>query len=78
MIGDIVPSSQRLPGLDRLSPFLRGLPMQFEAVGPTRVLASMELGPDQHTPWGVVHGGAFTTLLARGQVRLQNAPLPKP
>ncbi|HET9849314.1 MAG TPA: PaaI family thioesterase [Candidatus Dormibacteraeota bacterium] len=63
MIGDIVPSSQRLPSLDQLSPFLRGLPMRFEAVGPTRVLASIELGPDQHTPWGVVHGGAYTTAI---------------
>ena len=23
----------------------------------------MELGPDQHTPWGVVHGGAYTTAI---------------
>jgi uncharacterized protein (TIGR00369 family) len=23
----------------------------------------MALGPDQHTPWGVVHGGAYTTAL---------------
>lgn len=37
--------------------------MQFDSVGPTRVVASMELGPDQHTPWGVVHGGAYTTAI---------------
>ena len=37
--------------------------MQYESVGPTRVLASMDLGPDQHTPWGVVHGGAYTTAI---------------
>ncbi len=23
----------------------------------------MELGPDQHTPWGVLHGGAYTTAI---------------
>lgn len=49
--------------LDNLSPFLRGLPLEFESIGPTLVVASMELGPDQHTPWGVVHGGAHTTAI---------------
>lgn len=49
--------------VENLSPFLRGLPLEFESIGPTRVVASMELGPDQHTPWGVVHGGAYTTAI---------------
>jgi uncharacterized protein (TIGR00369 family) len=58
-----VATIRKLPSLDQLSLFLRGLPMQYESVGPTRVLASMDLGPDQHTPWGVVHGGAYTTAI---------------
>ena len=37
--------------------------MQFESVQPDRVEAWMELGPEQHTPWGVVHGGAYTTAI---------------
>ena len=37
--------------------------MEFESVEPGRVVASIELGPDQHTPWGVVHGGAYTTAI---------------
>jgi uncharacterized protein (TIGR00369 family) len=49
--------------LDSLSAFLRGLPLEFESIEATRVVASMELGPDQHTPWGVVHGGAYTTAI---------------
>jgi 1,4-dihydroxy-2-naphthoyl-CoA hydrolase len=49
--------------LDNLSAFLQGLPLEIESIEPTRVLASMELGPDQHTPWGVVHGGAYTTAI---------------
>ncbi|HYM95692.1 MAG TPA: PaaI family thioesterase [Candidatus Sulfotelmatobacter sp.] len=49
--------------LDHLSTFVRALPIQFESIGPTRVTASIELGPDQHTPWGVVHGGAYTTAI---------------
>ena len=54
-----------LPGisLDNLSAFLRGLPLEFESIEPARVVGSMELGPDQHTPWGVVHGGAYTTAI---------------
>jgi uncharacterized protein (TIGR00369 family) len=52
-----------LPDLDQPSRFLRGLPLEFESIEPTRVVASMELGPGQHTPWGVVHGGAYTTAI---------------
>ncbi|HVH65810.1 MAG TPA: PaaI family thioesterase [Candidatus Acidoferrum sp.] len=52
-----------LPSLDHLSAFLRGLGIVYESVGPTRVVASMELGPDQHTPWGVVHGGVYTAAI---------------
>ena len=43
--------------------FLQALGLEFQTIGPTRVVASMELGPDQHTPWGVVHGGAYTTAI---------------
>jgi 1,4-dihydroxy-2-naphthoyl-CoA hydrolase len=27
----------------------------------TRVTGVLDLGPDQHTPWGVVHGGVYCT-----------------
>ena len=58
------PSNERLlPSLERLSPFLAALGIEFESVDPTRVVAGLELGPDQHTPWGVVHGGAYTTAI---------------
>lgn len=53
----------QLPSLDSPSAFLKALSMQFESVGPDRVVAWIELGPDQHTPWGVVHGGAYTTAI---------------
>jgi uncharacterized protein (TIGR00369 family) len=29
----------------------------------TRVTGVLELGPDQHTPWGVVHGGVYCTVI---------------
>ena len=33
-----------------------------EASG-SRVTGSVDLGPDQHTPWGVVHGGVYCTVI---------------
>lgn len=33
-----------------------------EATG-TRVAGHVDLGPDQHTPWGVVHGGVYCTVI---------------
>ena len=53
----------RLPRFDHPSPFLAALGMRFESIEPGRVVAWIELGPDQHTPWGVVHGGAYTTAI---------------
>ena len=50
-------------GRERLSSFLRGLPLEFRLIEVNRIEGSMELGPDQHTPWGVVHGGAYTTAI---------------
>jgi len=32
-------------------------------VSGTRVTGVVELGPDQHTPWGVVHGGVYCTVI---------------
>jgi 1,4-dihydroxy-2-naphthoyl-CoA hydrolase len=29
----------------------------------TRVTGVVDLGPDQHTPWGVVHGGVYCTVI---------------
>lgn len=57
------PTPAGLPDLERPSAFLLALGMHFEEIEPTRVVASMELGQDQHTPWGVVHGGAYTTAI---------------
>ena len=33
-----------------------------EATG-TRVTGTVDLGPDQHTPWGVVHGGVYCAVV---------------
>ena len=31
--------------------------------GESRVTGHVELGPDQHTPWGVVHGGLYCSVV---------------
>jgi len=56
-------SPSRLPQLDRPSAFLKALGLQFEIIEPARVVGSIDVGPDHHTPWGVVHGGTFTTAI---------------
>ncbi len=47
--------------LDAARPFLRGAGLEVEEATGTRVTATIAAGPDQHTPWGVVHGGVYTT-----------------
>src|SRR2546427_13044388 len=56
-------SQSGLPQLDRPSPFLKALGMKFDVIEPARGVGSIDVGPDHHTPWGVVHGGTFTTAI---------------
>jgi 1,4-dihydroxy-2-naphthoyl-CoA hydrolase len=41
--------------------FLAGAGLEVDELGPTRVVGHIVLGPDHHTPWGIVHGGVYTT-----------------
>ena len=41
--------------------FLAALGLRLTEISPTRVRGEIDLGPDHHTPWGVVHGGVYTT-----------------
>lgn len=41
--------------------FLTALGLRFTEISPTRVRGVIQLGPDHHTPWGIVHGGVYTT-----------------
>src|SRR2546430_7676484 len=52
-----------LPQLDRPSAFLKALGLRLDLIEPARVVGSIDVGPDHHTPWGVVHGGTFTTAI---------------
>jgi 1,4-dihydroxy-2-naphthoyl-CoA hydrolase len=45
------------------SPFVSAAGLHLTTVAPERVEGWIELGPEHHTPWGVVHGGVYTTAI---------------
>jgi 1,4-dihydroxy-2-naphthoyl-CoA hydrolase len=47
--------------LEQGSDFLRVAGLTFDEVTGSRVTGHLLLGPQHHTPWGVVHGGVYTT-----------------
>lgn len=40
---------------------LEAMRLAVDEVATTRVVGHMQLGPDHHTPWGIVHGGVYAT-----------------
>jgi 1,4-dihydroxy-2-naphthoyl-CoA hydrolase len=57
--------SADLPDIDLTvaSPFVAAIKFEVAEVTGTRVTGSVDLGPDQHTPWGVVHGGVYCSVV---------------
>jgi 1,4-dihydroxy-2-naphthoyl-CoA hydrolase len=57
---------QAVPRMADLPPagaWLQSLGMVLDEISGTRVTAHLDLGPQHHTPWGVVHGGVYTTVI---------------
>lgn len=48
---------------DSAGAFLRALGLVIDEISATRVTAHLDLGRDHHTPWGIVHGGVYTTVV---------------
>lgn len=48
---------------ERESTFVRAAGLVVDEVRPTEVTGHIELGPDHHTPWGIVHGGVYATAI---------------
>jgi uncharacterized protein (TIGR00369 family) len=46
-----------------VSEFLRVAGLRFDEISGSKVRGSIELGEHHHTPWGVVHGGVYTTAI---------------
>jgi uncharacterized protein (TIGR00369 family) len=57
--------SAELPPVDLASAsrFVAATAFRPEETTGTRVTGTVELGPDQHTPWGVVHGGVYCAVV---------------
>jgi 1,4-dihydroxy-2-naphthoyl-CoA hydrolase len=49
--------------LEDAGAFLRAAGLVFDEISATRVTGHLDLGPDHHTPWGIVHGGVYTTAI---------------
>jgi len=47
--------------LEEASAFLQAAGLVFDEISGSRVTGHLELGPGHHTPWGIVHGGVYTT-----------------
>jgi 1,4-dihydroxy-2-naphthoyl-CoA hydrolase len=60
--GKTVTGAQRpgAPDLDNASAFLAAAGLRLTHVAADRVEGVIDLGPEHHTPWGVVHGGVYT------------------
>ena len=50
-------------GPKALGAWLVALGLEFEEVTATRVVGHLDVTTDHHTPWGVVHGGVFATIV---------------
>jgi len=45
------------------SAFMRAAGLVLDEVGATAVSGWIELGPEHHQPWGLVHGGVYTSAI---------------
>jgi uncharacterized protein (TIGR00369 family) len=43
--------------------FVAAMKFEVTEASGSRVTGTVDLGPDQHTPWGVVHGGVYCSVV---------------
>lgn len=55
--------SQALADLPPAGAWLLAHGLELDEISGTRVTAHIDLGAQHHTPWGVVHGGVYTTAI---------------
>ncbi len=49
--------------LEAAGAFVKAAGFVVEEATGSRVVGRVELGPDHHTPWGIVHGGVYSTAI---------------
>jgi len=52
-----------VPSLEDSRAFGRAAGLVVDEVSTTHVTGHIQLGPDHHTPWGIVHGGVYSTAI---------------
>lgn len=55
--------SPSLEELTSASAFVEAAAFVPDELSGTRITGWLDLGPQHHTPWGVVHGGVYTTAI---------------
>ncbi len=57
--------NEKLPDVDLTvaGPFVAAMKFEVTEADGLRVAGHVDLGPDQHTPWGVVHGGVYCSVV---------------
>jgi 1,4-dihydroxy-2-naphthoyl-CoA hydrolase len=56
-------SGAQTRGTREASELMRLLEIEIDEVGPSRVTGSVAADERHHQPWGVVHGGLYTTVI---------------
>jgi uncharacterized protein (TIGR00369 family) len=46
---------------ERRASFMEASGIEADELTATTVVGHIDLGPDHHTPWGIVHGGVYAT-----------------
>ncbi|MGW3244081.1 PaaI family thioesterase [Streptomyces sp. NPDC001070] len=48
---------------ERAGAFLKAVGLRFDSITAQEVTAHLEVGEEHHTPWGITHGGLYTTVV---------------
>src|SRR5438105_2897011 len=52
-----------MTNLTTASQFMELIDVQFDEIGPNRVTGSIAADERHHQPWGIIHGGLYTTVI---------------
>lgn len=62
-MADVSPPPDALDGMQEASEFLRLLGCHIDEAGPTQMIGWFEVGPAHHQPFGIVHGGVYSSVV---------------
>jgi 1,4-dihydroxy-2-naphthoyl-CoA hydrolase len=49
--------------LENASTFVAAAGLVIDELGGSQVVGHIDLGPEHHTPWGIVHGGVYSSAI---------------